>query len=147
MIHEACHAASFRAIKVAVKRSPSTPRRGIALFSIIAAFVLIAAACSNQGEGERCEVDNRNEDCDTSAGLICYPAGQLNSSSDRCCPADRSKATNPICKAAVTIGVDATTPADTGPAPSTDGATSDAADSGDASDASDAEASADANDQ
>ncbi|MBX3227146.1 MAG: hypothetical protein KIT84_35580 [Labilithrix sp.] len=85
--------------------------------AIIAAF----AACSNQGEGEVCNIENDNADCKTDEGLVCYPFNQLNNvSSDRCCPADRSRATHPACVTAIAVGgiTDAQAPADTGPAPS-----------------------------
>lgn len=113
-----------------------------ALVTTFAALVFVGTACSNNGEGERCESENGNDDCKTDEGLICYPKGQLNTNADRCCPADRTKATHPICKAAVSIATDATTPADTGPAPVSDAAgESDAADA-----ASDADAESDASD-
>lgn len=125
--------------------APSRFAGGI-LCSLIAAFVAITA-CSNQGEGDRCETANGNADCDTSAGLICYPQAQLtNTSSDRCCPEDRSRATHPICKTSVGIA-DGSTPADTGPPPppppdaggDADAATATDADT-DAADAADADA-------
>ncbi len=98
------------------------------LVGIVGALIAVAAACSNQGEGERCEANNNNEDCRTDEGLICYPKEQLKtSSSDRCCPLDRTKATTTVCKTSVEVGGgDATAPADTGPPPTTDGGTSDA---------------------
>jgi hypothetical protein len=110
----------------------------------LAGFVALAA-CSNQGEGERCDSLNGNEDCKTDQGLICYPKGQLtNTNSDRCCPADRTKATEPVCQTPVDpVGNDATAPADTGPPITPDANVSDA----DAT-AADADAdSADANDE
>lgn len=132
-------------------RGDSNPRRiaAIALGAIIGAFIAIGSACSNQGEGERCEVENGNDDCRTEEGLICYPEEQLkNAGSDRCCPIDRSKATNPICKTSVDIGGgDATAPADTGPGPTVDAETPDA-DTGSPEDASsDADVDANAADQ
>ncbi len=99
-------------------RGGSNPRRtwGIALFAVASAFIVVASACSNQGEGERCEILNGNEDCKTDEGLICYPQAQLrNSNSDRCCQLDRSKATHPVCKTSVDVTGDATPPPDTGP--------------------------------
>lgn len=106
------------------KDGGSNPRRvlGITLFVIGGALFAIGSACSNQGEGERCEVENNNDDCKTDEGLLCYPEAQLkNAGSDRCCPADRSKATHPICKTSVDIGAgDAIAPSDTGPAPGQD---------------------------
>ncbi|HVJ92406.1 MAG TPA: hypothetical protein VM580_21545 [Labilithrix sp.] len=106
----------------------------------LAALFTIVVACSNQGEGERCEVANGNDDCKTDQGLICYPAKELgkNVESDRCCPADRAKATHPVCKTSIAVEGDATAPADTGPPPNEPDAEPDAG-----ADA-DAEADADA---
>ena len=104
-------------------RGGSTRHRslGIALFALAGAFIVVASACSNQGEGERCESLNGNEDCKTDEGLICYPQAQLrNSNSDRCCPLDRSTATHPVCKTSVDVNRDATPPPDTGPPPTGD---------------------------
>jgi hypothetical protein len=102
---------------------------GIALLLVAGAFVAMVAACSNQGEGERCEVDNGDDDCRTGEGLSCYPEAQLkNAGSDRCCPRDRSKATHPVCKQSSNIDFDAAPPPDTGPPPPK-------TDAGDASDA------------
>lgn len=75
------------------------------------------------------------------------PVAQLptGAQSDRCCPPDPTRATHPICKGSVEIG-DASTPADTGPAPS-DPIDVDAAETSDAdveTDASDTDAETDA---
>ncbi|MBX3261261.1 MAG: hypothetical protein KIS78_07125 [Labilithrix sp.] len=117
-------------------------RAGVVILLAVGTFVAFVAACSNQGEGERCEVLNGDDDCKTDEGLVCYPMDQLrNASSDRCCPADRSKATHPVCVTPTTVIGDATTPADTGPAPSEDASTGDASDaSSDASSDADADA-------
>ena len=116
---------------------------GIALLVAVGGFIAIASACSNQGEGERCEIANGNDDCKTDEGLSCYPAGQLvDQTSDRCCPTDRSKATHPVCRTPVDIVGDAATPADTGPAPSGDASTADTG----TQDASTEDASSDASD-
>lgn len=90
--------------------------------AIVGAFVTVASACSNQGEGERCESLNGNADCKTDEGLICYPQAQLrNTNSDRCCPADRSTAVHPVCKTSIDVGGgDASPPPDTGPPPDGD---------------------------
>ena len=85
----------------------------------LGAFVALAA-CSNYEEGDRCELLNGNEDCESP--LQCTPAAQLNvgfRGSDRCCPVDRSTATQPACmQPQVIIGGDAAPPdANTGPAP------------------------------
>ncbi|HVH43143.1 MAG TPA: hypothetical protein VM925_12400 [Labilithrix sp.] len=106
-----------------MKRLPSFSlrrSRGIALGSIVVGvFVAIAVACSNQGEGERCNVDNGNDDCKTDEGLICYRAALLRDTRDyapdRCCPSDPSKATHPLCKSPVSGLGDAAVPPDTGP--------------------------------
>jgi len=115
------------------------------LIAVLGAFITIASACSNQGEGERCEALNGNDDCRTEEGLICYPANQLkDTNSDRCCPADRRKATQPVCKTSTDVGTDATAPPDTGPPPGAEaGAGADAAEAG----SSDAGEDADAADQ
>lgn len=88
---------------------------------------LALSACSNQGEGERCEFLNGNDDCKD--GLICLPAtpqpnaglGVVNppfNNSDRCCPLDRSQATHPACVIPTSPVSDAATPPlDTGPTP------------------------------
>lgn len=62
--------------------------------------LIALAACSNNGEGERCEVlsaNNGNDDCQD--GLVCVPAADLNVGYDnaRCCPVDRNTASHPAC--------------------------------------------------
>lgn len=91
----------------------------IALCLIAGGFIALAA-CSNQGEGERCDSLNGDEDCKTDEDLACYPAGLLTgTASDRCCPKDRTRATHPVCKTPVAVvGTDGGAPPDTGP-PST----------------------------
>lgn len=114
--------------------------------SVVVGSLIALAACSNQGEGERCEIANGNDDCKTSDGLICYDGTLLNGkpSGARCCPSDRSKSTVAVCMTSIDIsGGDATAPADTGP-PSID--TGDAGDAGsDAHDGSISDADSDAN--
>jgi hypothetical protein len=94
---------------------------------------LALSACSSQGEGERCERANNNSDCQD--GLVCTFKEQLpqgyNTTSDRCCPADRATATHPACvQPQATVGGDSAPPAETGP--SVD-ATVDSADSAETS--------------
>ncbi|MBX3220700.1 MAG: hypothetical protein KF795_09285 [Labilithrix sp.] len=126
-------------------KRPSSPtpramrwRMGAALFLIVGGLTAAVAACSNQGEGERCEILNGDDDCKSDEGLSCYPADQLrDKTAERCCPRDRSKATHPACIAPTTVVGDAATPADTGPPPTQDASTPDAdaspdADAGDA---------------
>jgi len=86
-------------------------------FCLFAGGLAAIGACSNQGEGERCESLNGDEDCKTDEGLVCYPAALLtNTTSDRCCPRDRATATHPVCKIPVEIiGTDGEAPPDTGP--------------------------------
>jgi hypothetical protein len=75
-------------------------------------------ACSNNGEGDRCDVlaDNGgNDDCQD--GLVCTPRSSLNAptasgiQTDICCPQDRSQATTTICQQPTTsVGGDAAAP-------------------------------------
>src|SRR4051812_13997174 len=56
---------------------------------LVSALVLpfTAQGCGLQGEGERCDVDNLDDDCDT--GLVCTAGEDLdNPNTDICCPAD-----------------------------------------------------------
>jgi hypothetical protein len=62
---------------------------------------LAVPACSNQGEGERCDTrgeNGGNDDC--LDGLKCTRADTLGTgaSADLCCPVDRTKATTAGCK-------------------------------------------------
>ena len=92
-------------------------RIAVGLLLVAAAVLGGIAACSNQGEGERCEITNGDDDCKTGEGLICTRASDLsNSNSDRCCPSDRSRATAPVCLTPINIvGGDGSAPPDTGP--------------------------------
>jgi hypothetical protein len=70
-------------------RSPS-------LSALVTAFVaacVLLVACSDQGEGERCDLANGNNDCQ--AGLVCKPPTEVhvNGDYDVCCPLDPNKAT------------------------------------------------------
>jgi len=94
--------------------------------SMLGGFVTLAA-CSNQGEGDRCQAENGNDDCQT--GLVCLAATQKSfnggvglvnppyNNSDRCCPYERATATHPACQPLSTsaTGDGAPPPADTGP--------------------------------
>ena len=54
-------------------------------FSLLAlAGSLLASACGAQGEGERCNADNGNDDCQE--GLVCKTSRELESNADICCP-------------------------------------------------------------
>jgi hypothetical protein len=59
---------------------------------------LAVAACSNQGEGERCDQNasnGGNDDCQD--GLQCTSHSILGTNSDICCPPDRTQATTAAC--------------------------------------------------
>lgn len=63
--------------------------RSATLIALCSAAILLSLpGCSEQAEGERCELaKNGNADCDSS--LICVSANELrDGSTDRCCPAD-----------------------------------------------------------
>lgn len=128
---------------------------GILLMSMLGVFTTLVA-CSDQGEGDRCQAENGNADCQS--GLVCLAAGAKNfnggvgfvnapyNNSDRCCPADRSRATHPACTQPTNSGAgdSGIPPAETGPQPDApidspaDTSPADAGgDGGDAGDASD----------
>jgi len=64
-------------------------------FSLVATLALaaFAGACSNQGEGERCDKDNGNLDCQS--GLICRRIGAAKY--DLCCPTADQTPSVPAC--------------------------------------------------
>jgi hypothetical protein len=73
------------------------------MFALAFSVGLVAipfAACSNQGEGDRCDrrSDNTGTD-DCQDGLVCTAQSELGSAaqSDICCPLDRTQATTTIC--------------------------------------------------
>jgi hypothetical protein len=74
---------------------------------VVIGAVAFAAACSGQGEGERCSTqadNNGNDDC--AGDLVCTPGGQINGNGpDRCCPADRTQATTPVCAVQTAVGI------------------------------------------
>lgn len=122
-------------------------RRKASFFTalVVGGLIAISIACSNQGEGERCEEANDNQDCKD--GLVCTAPSRLNGSdSARCCPSLPEQATHPVCQIPVSIAQDAATPPDTGPPPVGDAEADADADAGDtdASDASDASDTSDA---
>jgi hypothetical protein len=63
-------------------------------FPLVAAALLVASACADQAEGERC--DPKNGDADCSSGLVCTVADKLNraepSKSALCCPSSNATA-------------------------------------------------------
>jgi hypothetical protein len=128
-----------------VKRPPALGRTALIVSLFLGSVIIVSAACSNQGEGERCDVLNGDDDCKTDDGLICYRAADLNNSnSDRCCPRDRARATNPVCKTPLsTVTNDAQAPSDSGPNPIIPDATPDANDGASQEDSGIADAGAD----
>jgi hypothetical protein len=79
---------------------------------VVVALSLVVAApgCSRQAEGDRCDSQNGNADCED--GLVCRTAGSLNAPSDVCCPAT-GDATTAACRGQSQAGLDAGIP-DTG---------------------------------
>ncbi len=108
--------------------------------------IVVFAACSDEGEGDRCDTRNtRNGSDDCQQGLSCVPGSDLGSAASGycegvttcgvCCPEDRTQATVSVCALGSTLpGADAAPPVTT-----TDGG--DGGDAGDA--ASDAQGSGD----
>ncbi len=65
-----------------------------AILGLMAVFALVPFACSNQAEGQRCNVDNGNDDCES--GLVCTSSRELGGNADICCPAS-GQSTSPEC--------------------------------------------------
>jgi hypothetical protein len=107
-------------------------------FAFVAALIA-AAACSDQGEGEFCDPNNGNNDCQS--GLECVPAPGLSptlTNRDRCCPILPALPTTTACALNTNTVIDASTEvpdAPIGPGPD--------AEAGSASEAGPAEAAAD----
>ena len=113
--------------------------------AFLASTVAVVAmpGCANQGEGERCDVNNNNDDC--ASGLTCQTIpGQPTT---LCCPQPPAQPTVPQCFAGQAVvpdaGTDATTGADATTDAAQDSAESDAASDDAAKDATE-EPSADA---
>ena len=91
---------------------------------VVATVCALFAGCSDQGEGERCDPNNGNLDCQS--GLNCIKASDLavsKGSADKwglCCPANPQAATIDACFRKSTIlgdgavGDSATPPSDAG---------------------------------
>jgi hypothetical protein len=75
---------------------------------LLAAALVVANACSDQGEGERCSKDNDNTDC--AAGLVCTQAANLSGSapigSALCCPPIGVPPTVDACQPKIGVGLD-----------------------------------------
>jgi hypothetical protein len=86
----------------------AAPMRAPALLALAAvATLFVALACSNQGEGEVCDINNGNNDCQSN--LVCARAPGVNEQSTpnvfRCCPPEGQPGTVPACQ--VPLGFDA----------------------------------------
>jgi hypothetical protein len=71
----------------------------LAIAGMLSGAVAVVA-CSNQGEGDRCDSAGTGtppgtDDCKD--GLVCTPKAELSGNADLCCPADRTKATTAAC--------------------------------------------------
>ena len=89
----------------------------IVVATLVGGFVTLTA-CSNYGEGERCEFGNGNDDC--ADGLQCVASADLAQQfrgPDRCCPPDRSTAKVQACQLPTNsvTGEAGPPPPDTGP--------------------------------
>jgi hypothetical protein len=51
---------------------------------LLVLVLLLPFACSSQSEGQRCNVDNGNDDCES--GLECKSSRELGGNADICCP-------------------------------------------------------------
>ena len=109
-------------------------RFGFSVAAVTFGALVFLVACSNQGEGARCDhlaSNGGNDDCQN--GLVCTPSSSLNGAGyDACCPQDRTQATTSVCSLSMATGIDAsvTTPdsaVDSFVAPTPDAATPEAA--------------------
>jgi len=100
-------------------RPDAVRSKGLAFrFAAVAAVIVFGAAsvaaCSNQGEGERCSQlaqNGGNDDCQD--GLVCTSSTDLGTGSDICCPQDRTQATTAVCAIKrAPVGGDAGIPGD-----------------------------------
>jgi hypothetical protein len=76
----------------------AAPMRVFALLVPAFLAVVMASACSNQGEGDFCDPNNGNNDCND--GLECVPAPGLSGgivNRNRCCPIAPAQPTTSAC--------------------------------------------------
>jgi hypothetical protein len=66
----------------------------LVVFSFFAPLAF--ASCSHSAEGESCEVENGNDDCDE--GLICRGPWEINSKEPVCCPRPPAKPSSSACE-------------------------------------------------
>jgi len=63
---------------------------------LLAAFVVVAA-CSNEGEGEPCDPDNGNNDCQDGYACVVPPNPNATNAPHVCCPGEGQSPTTPEC--------------------------------------------------
>ncbi len=109
---------------------------------VVAALGALALAlttsCSQQQEGERCDLNNgiSGGDSDCKDGLICTAAKDLGTDTDRCCPQDRSQSqVTPCIISSSSLNQDAAPPSTGGgsmdASPSTESGSDTGSDAGD----------------
>jgi hypothetical protein len=81
-------------------RSSALFRTGRLAVLTVGALLFFAAACSRQGEGERCSLDNADGDCDD--GLRCV-ALDPESTNVRCCPPEGAPISDSRCNATTVV--------------------------------------------
>jgi len=127
---------------------PRRPLVAVIVSTLLVAGWITLGACSNKKEGERCEVNNNNDDCED--GLICIPKAQAAKdyqNADRCCPPPGIVATHAACKENTVGAGEAGPGSDSGPTPGTDSGKDSTTDTGtDSSDGSTTDSGADADD-
>lgn len=69
-------------------------RLGAAL--LLSFSALAFASCSQSAEGESCEIENGNDDCEE--GLICRGPWEINSKEPVCCPRPPTKPSSSACE-------------------------------------------------
>ena len=73
-----------------------------------------APGCSSQGEGERCDKNNDNSDCESGLECVSVVTGTGTTGTQfRCCPNPRTSSSSAACRGETPLN-DATTPNDTG---------------------------------
>ncbi len=75
------------------------PHRSLRYFPL--AVLLAAASCSDQGEGERCDINSGTDNTkDCKSGLICVSYKDLldQNQGDRCCPETVTASTDARCR-------------------------------------------------
>jgi len=74
--------------------------------SVGAALLLVVFACSNYGDGERCDsrgANAGNDDCEPGLQCTTGPSRGDPTGTDLCCPPDRATSTSAACRGAKTV--------------------------------------------